>query len=118
MDAAEVDAVLGEAVRPLDPPLRYGGAQATREVSAIEVGGGWMRYDPAQEIDPLVPDIQRRLHARRSYPQRLLVRYYPSARTDLMSESCGALDWPVIRQISLHFPPFLVVRSRRFGASG
>jgi hypothetical protein len=55
----------------------------------LDFTGDSMRYDPMQEIDPLVPDLERRLHARRSYPQRLLIRYHPSGRSDLMSQGCG-----------------------------
>lgn len=55
----------------------------------VDFSGGTLRYDSLQEIDPLVPDRDRRLHSRRSYPQRLLIRYHPSARTDLMSRGCG-----------------------------
>jgi len=166
MSAAEVDTALGDAVKPVDPPLVYGGAHASRTVPEVDVAGygyrallqfadadgrlqqvllersrlpdaseayaaaldantrdygeptlvchspiahervwrlptttihlvfldfsgGSMRYDPSQEIDPLVPDIERRQHSRRSYPQRLLIRYHPSERDDLMSEGCG-----------------------------
>lgn len=174
MSAAEVDAALGAAVQPVDPPLVYGGAHAAREIPAVDVDGyayrallqfddetgslqqvllersrlpdaprahgaaldllaaehgapdlvcespregavaspvqrervwragpttihlvfvdftgGSMRYDSLEEIDPLVPDLERRLHSRRSYPQRLLIRYHPSQRTDLMSRGCG-----------------------------
>lgn len=174
MTAGEADAALGDAIEPVDPPLLYGGAKATREVPEAEVAGypyrallqfsdangelqqvllersrqpaaprayvaaldgftaafgeptlvcdsprtgaatspitrervwrlptttihlvfidfsgGSMQYDPSQEIDPLVPEFQRRLHATRSYPQRLLIRYHPSERTDLMSADCG-----------------------------
>lgn len=174
MSVAEVDAALGNAVRPVDPPLVYGGAYASRAVPAVEIAGfdyrallqfddgngglrqvllersrrpdaprayraaldaltaahgepdlvcdsphagadtspisrervwragettihlvfvdftgGSMQYDSLREIDPLVPDRERRLHSRRSYPQRLLIRYHPSGRTDLMSRGCG-----------------------------
>jgi hypothetical protein len=174
MSTVEVDAALGDAVRIIDPPLVYGGAQALRTVPDIEVGGytyrallqfadsdgglqqvllqrsrlpeapkayaaaldaltaehgepalvcdsphsgaatspisrervwragattihlvfidfsgGSMQYDSLQDIDPLVPDRERRLHSTRSYPQRLLIRYHPSERTDLMSKGCG-----------------------------
>mgnify|MGYP001434037729 CR=1 FL=1 len=174
MSATEVDAVLGDAVQAIEPPLVYGGAHASREIRSVEFAGfdyrallqfndengglqqvllerdrgpeapgayiaardaltaehgepvlvcdsprrgprtspisrervwragattihlvfldftgGTMRYDPAQEIDPLVPDLERRLHSRRSYPQRLLIRYHPSGRDDLMSPGCG-----------------------------
>jgi hypothetical protein len=174
MTAAEIDVALGDAVKPVDPPLVYGGASATREIPEFDVAGyfyrallqfsnddrrlqqvllersrrsdapkayaaaldafitafgepmfvcnsprteehtspitrervwrlpattlhlvfldfsgGSLQYDSLQEIDPLVPEFQRRLHSTRSYPQRLLVRYHPSGRDDLMSEGCG-----------------------------
>jgi hypothetical protein len=173
MSAPEVDAALGEAVAPVDPPLVYGGAKATREVPVsdvagypyrallqfgeadgalqqvllernrrpdapkayvaaleaftaaygepalvcdsprtgpatspitrervwrlsattihlvfIDFSGGSLQYDD-REIDPLVPAFQRRLHATRSYPQRLLIRYHASDRNDLMARGCG-----------------------------
>jgi hypothetical protein len=174
MSAAEVDAALGDAVKPVDPPLVYGGASAAREVPDVDVAGygyrallqfssddgrlqqvllersrrpdaskayaaaldafitafgeptfvcnsprtgehaspitrervwrlptttvhlvfidfsgGSLQYDSLQDIDPLVPERERRLHSTRSYPQRLLVRYHPSGRDDLLSEGCG-----------------------------
>lgn len=177
MTAAEVDAALGDAVQPVDPPLLYGGASATREIPEVDVAGyayrallqfsnddgrlqqvllersrlpdapkaytaaldgftrdygaptlicnsprtgehtspiirervwrlatttlhlvfidfsgGSMQYDSLQDIDPLVPERERRLHSTRSYPQRLLVRYHPGGRDDLMSEGCGRGD--------------------------
>ena len=174
MATAEVDAALGDVVKPVEPPLVYGGAQATREIPETDVAGygyrallqfsneggrlqqvllersrlpdapkayaaaldafsrdygaptlvcnsprtgehtspitrervwrlatttlhlvfidfsgGSLQYDSLQDIDPLVPEFQRRLHSTRSYPQRLLVRYHPSGRDDLMSKDCG-----------------------------
>jgi hypothetical protein len=38
---------------------------------------------PAEQAWP------QRFHGRGSYPQRLLIRYHPTARTDLFMPGCG-----------------------------
>lgn len=79
----------GAATSPITRERVWRLPTTTIHLVFIDFSGGSMQYDPAQEIDPLVPEFRRRLHSTRSYPQRLLIRYHPSARDDLMSEGCG-----------------------------
>jgi hypothetical protein len=58
----------------------------TIHLSFLDYRGGILYHDPQQEIDPLVSELETRLHARRSLPRRLLIRYHPTARKDLMGE--------------------------------
>jgi hypothetical protein len=60
----------------------------TIHLSYLDYRGGILYHDPSQDIDPLVPEFETRLYARRSLPRRLLLRFHPTAREDLMNDDC------------------------------
>ncbi|WP_119460712.1 hypothetical protein [Rhodospirillaceae bacterium SYSU D60014] len=62
----------------------------TIHLSFLDYRGGILYRDPQQDIDPLVSELESRLYARRSLPRRLLIRYHPTDRADLMGEGCVA----------------------------
>lgn len=61
----------------------------TVHLSWLDYRGGILYHDPSQDLtDPLVPELEKRLYSRRSLPQRLLLRFHPTAREDLMRADC------------------------------
>ena len=97
---AELEALYGAPDLVCDSPKSGASAQyrervwrlATTSIHLVflDIGGGELQYDvfdwppsPAEQAWP------QRFHGRGSYPQRLLIRYHPTARTDLFMLGCG-----------------------------
>lgn len=56
----------------------------------LDIGSGELQYNVLQwPPDPQNEAWPPRFHGRGSYPQRLLIRYHPTARTDLFLPGCG-----------------------------
>ncbi len=60
----------------------------TMHLSLIDLTVGVMFDDSRLDIDPLLPAYKRRLYHRNLMARRLLIRYHPSARQDLVRLRC------------------------------
>ncbi len=76
----------GAAASPIERERVWRGPTTTIHLSFLDFLGGVMLYDPSKDIDPRVPDIP--LYSSRSFPRKLLIRFHPTSRTDLMGEGC------------------------------
>jgi hypothetical protein len=97
---AELEARYGAPDLVCDSPKTGASAQyrervwrlATTSIHLVflDIGSGELQYDVFDwPPDPLEQAWPRRFHGRGSYPQRLLIRYHPTARTDLFMPGCG-----------------------------
>jgi hypothetical protein len=97
---AELEALYGAPDLICDSPKSGASAQyrervwrlATTSIHLVflDIGGGELQYNVLDwPPNPLEQAWPQRFHGRGSYPQRLLIRYHPTARTDLFLPGCG-----------------------------
>jgi hypothetical protein len=82
------DSPPGSSAKHLERVWRL--ATTSFHLVALNIGSGELQYDVLQwPPDPQNGAWPRRFHPNRSYPQRVLIRYHPTARIELFLPGCG-----------------------------